>query len=225
MREITVSLIGPEKVPKRGDPDRRVWRARYVDRQGRRRAQTIGDAREVSRVKAEKLVRSMERGFAADSTKVERLKRVTVAELVERYIAEKREGWTAKTLKANQEAAAHLLAAVSPRKLVRDFSVANAKAVVEHMMLSSYRNGVPLLGLSSRHAKMGALLTLSFASSEDIGRQAGELANRALSRRSASGIPFTMARQVDLTVSLKTAEKLGIEVPGKVLSRAQVVIR
>jgi putative ABC transport system substrate-binding protein len=100
-----------------------------------------------------------------------------------------------------------------------------APVVVEHMLLSSYRNGIPLLGLSRRHAQMGALLSLSIASSEDIGRQAGELANQALAGKSVSAIPFTMARMIDLTVNLKTARKLGIEVPQSVIDSAHEVIR
>ena len=100
-----------------------------------------------------------------------------------------------------------------------------APAVVEHMLLFSYRNGIPLLGLSSRHAEMGALLSLTFASAEDIGRQAGELANRAVAGGSASAIPFTMARMVDLTVNLKTAGKLGIEIPQSMVDDAHEVIR
>jgi ABC-type uncharacterized transport system substrate-binding protein len=82
-----------------------------------------------------------------------------------------------------------------------------------------------LLGLSRRHAEIGALLSLSFASSEDIGRQAGELANRTLAAKSLSAIPFTMARMLDLTVNLKTARKLGIEVPQSVVDAAHEVIR
>jgi putative ABC transport system substrate-binding protein len=100
-----------------------------------------------------------------------------------------------------------------------------APAVVKRMLLLSYRKGLPLLGLSRRQAEMGALLTLSFGSSEDIGRQAGELANRALAGRPPSSIPFTTARKVDLTVNLKTARKLGIELPQSVLAGAEDVIR
>ena len=100
-----------------------------------------------------------------------------------------------------------------------------APAALEHMLLFSIRNRIPLLGLSRRHAEMGALLTLSFASSEDIGRQAGELANRTLAGRPASSIPYTVAREVDLTVNLKTAKRLGIEVPQSVLADAKDVIR
>ncbi len=133
MREITVSLVGPERVPARGDPDRRVWRARYVDRQGRRRATTIGDAREVSESKAQKIVRQMEREFAADSTKCERLKRVTVAELVERYVEAKSPTWAASTRQLALESATELRAVVSPSKLVRDFTLSNTAQVIRHL--------------------------------------------------------------------------------------------
>jgi putative tryptophan/tyrosine transport system substrate-binding protein len=100
-----------------------------------------------------------------------------------------------------------------------------APEVVQYMLLFSYRNKVPLLGLSERHAQMGALLSLSFASSEDIGRQAGELANSILEGKTAGEIPYTTARQVKLIVNLKTAQKLGIEVPKSIIAMADNLIQ
>ncbi|HSF32957.1 MAG TPA: ABC transporter substrate-binding protein [Candidatus Tectomicrobia bacterium] len=100
-----------------------------------------------------------------------------------------------------------------------------APEVVQYMLLFSYRNKVPLLGLSERHAQMGALLSLSFASSEDIGRQAGELANSILEGKTAAEIPYTTARQVKLTVNLKAAQKLGIEVPKSIIAMADNLIQ
>ena len=99
-----------------------------------------------------------------------------------------------------------------------------AQAVVQQMLLFSYRKKVPLLGLSERHAQMGALLSLSFASSEDIGRQAGELAQAILNGKTAAEVPYTTARKVNLTVNLKAARKLGVEVPKAVLAKATSVI-
>jgi putative ABC transport system substrate-binding protein len=72
---------------------------------------------------------------------------------------------------------------------------------------------------------MGALLSLSFASSEDIGRQAGELANQILSGSTPSELPYTLARQVSLTVNLKAAKKLGMSIPDALLADANEVIR
>ena len=97
--------------------------------------------------------------------------------------------------------------------------------VVQYMVLFSYRKKVPLIGLSERQAQMGALLSLSFASSEDIGRQAAELANSILEGQTPDRLPFTMARQVKLTVNLKAAEKLGIEIPKSLLGTANSIIQ
>jgi putative ABC transport system substrate-binding protein len=97
--------------------------------------------------------------------------------------------------------------------------------VVQYMVLFSYRKKIPLIGLSERQAQMGALLSLSFASSEDIGRQAAELANSILEGQPADRLPFTMARQVKLTVNLKAAEKLGIEIPKSLLGTANSIIQ
>lgn len=100
-----------------------------------------------------------------------------------------------------------------------------SQAVVQQMLLYSYRRKVPLLGMSDRHAQMGALFSLSFASGEDIGRQAGELAQAILTGRAASDVPYTSARKLFLTVNLKAAQKLGLEVPQAILTRATNVIQ
>jgi putative ABC transport system substrate-binding protein len=100
-----------------------------------------------------------------------------------------------------------------------------SQAVVQEMLLFSYRRKIPLLGVSDRHAQMGALFALSFASGEDIGRQAGELAQAILGGRAAADVPSTNARKLFLTVNLKAAQKLGLEVPPAILGRATNVIQ
>ena len=97
--------------------------------------------------------------------------------------------------------------------------------VIEYILLLSYRNKIPLLGLSERQAQMGALLSISFGSSEDIGRQSGELSNGILAGKPAGAIPITTARTIRLTVNLKAAKKLGKEVPGSILDMADTVMR
>jgi putative tryptophan/tyrosine transport system substrate-binding protein len=100
-----------------------------------------------------------------------------------------------------------------------------APPVVQQMLLVSYRRKIPLLGLSESQVQMGALLSLSFASGEDIGRQAGELCNAILAGKAASDIPYTTARQLKLAVNLKAAQKLGLEIPRTILDRADRVIQ
>ncbi len=96
---------------------------------------------------------------------------------------------------------------------------------VQYTLLFSFRNRIPLLGLSENQARMGALLGLSFESGRDIGSQAAELANEILSGKSAGELPITTARKVRLTVNLKTAGKLGLQIPNEILERADVLIR
>jgi len=100
-----------------------------------------------------------------------------------------------------------------------------APPVVQQMLLLSYRRKLPLLGLSENQVEMGALLSLSFASGEDIGRQAGEMSRAILMGKAASDIPYTTARQLKLAVNLKAAQKLGLEIPRTILDRADRVIQ
>jgi putative ABC transport system substrate-binding protein len=100
-----------------------------------------------------------------------------------------------------------------------------AAPVSKHVFLTAHRHGIPILGMSERQAQMGALLTLSFASSKDIGSQAGELANSILAGRRTSEIPGTSAREVSLTVNLKTARKLGVTIPESILVAANELIK
>ena len=107
--------------------------------------------------------------------------------------------------------------------ILPDETVLNPK-VLEYTLLQSYRHKVPLLGLSKRQAEMGALLALSFGSSKDIGRQAAELANGILGGSSPAELPFTTARDLMLTVNLKAAKKLGLDIPRSILAQADTVI-
>jgi len=98
-----------------------------------------------------------------------------------------------------------------------------APTVLKHFFVFSYANKVPALGISKRQAEMGALLAVSFASTRDIGRQAGEEA-RALLAGQAVKPGGTSVREVELTVNLKVARKLGVEVPQSLLASASQVI-
>jgi len=97
-----------------------------------------------------------------------------------------------------------------------------ANKVLKEMVLFSFQENVPLLGLSDRHTKMGAVVSISFASTRDIGRQAGELAGRLLAGEPVAQLPYTTARS-KLTVNLKAAQKLGIPIPSSMLEEATVL--
>jgi ABC-type uncharacterized transport system substrate-binding protein len=100
-----------------------------------------------------------------------------------------------------------------------------APEVVEHMLLLSYSKKLPVIGLSERQAQLGATLSLQFGSSEDIGKQAAELANSILDGRPPSELPYTTVRELNVTLNLKAAQKLGLDVPESILAMATSVIQ
>lgn len=99
-----------------------------------------------------------------------------------------------------------------------------APQVLEQILLFSYRQRVPVVGYLDRHAEMGSLLSISFASSEDIGSQAGELAKQFLAGKPMDGLTFTTARKLNVVVNLKSAKNLGIKVPESIIKQASKVI-
>jgi putative ABC transport system substrate-binding protein len=109
--------------------------------------------------------------------------------------------------------------------MLPDDTYLQSDAVVKEMVLRASRRNVPVLGLSEAQANWAATLALSIANFEDIGRQAGELANLVLAGKPAGDLPFTTVRQPWLTVNLKLAKKLGFEIPPSVVASANKVIQ
>ncbi len=93
----------------------------------------------------------------------------------------------------------------------------------QHMLTVSWKTRVPVVGYSAQQAEKGALVSLFFSSSEDIGRQAGELAMRVLEGESPREMPYTEARMVEVVVNQKAASELGVAVPRRLLSTARLV--
>ncbi|MBI5874992.1 MAG: ABC transporter substrate-binding protein [Deltaproteobacteria bacterium] len=90
---------------------------------------------------------------------------------------------------------------------------------IEYMLLFSFRNRVPVIGISDKYVKEGALLALSF-DSEDMGRQAGEVAMKILEGGDTTHIHLLKPRKLKLSINLNTAEKLGLNISERVISKA-----
>ncbi len=95
---------------------------------------------------------------------------------------------------------------------------------VEQIMMFSYRENIPVIGYSLGQVEMGAVMSLSMASSKDIGRQAGELANQMMDKDAAITLPFTSVESTVLFVNLITAKKLQLKLPESLVNRAFKVI-
>lgn len=96
---------------------------------------------------------------------------------------------------------------------------------VRYMLLFSFRNKIPLLGISDKYVKRGALVALSF-DTEDIGRQTAELAFQVLRKKGdVEQIPFIFARAIKLFLNLKTAKAISLDIPPAILERADEIYR
>lgn len=92
--------------------------------------------------------------------------------------------------------------------------------ILQRIFLFSFDKKVPVLGLSERHTQMGAVLALSYGRVRDMGRQAGEMANKILGEHRGSPLSNLNPRQTKLTVNLRTARKVGVDVPDTIIQRA-----
>lgn len=92
------------------------------------------------------------------------------------------------------------------------------------ILLYSFRNRVPLVGLSSSWVKAGALYALD-RDYDDLGRQCAEFADQILKGKSASSIPPATPRRVLYSLNLKTAEHMKLEFPDEVIRNAAEVYR
>jgi hypothetical protein len=100
-----------------------------------------------------------------------------------------------------------------------------ADDILQRIFLFSFERKIPVLGLSERHTQMGAVLSLSYGNAKDMGRQAGEVANKLLGDIKVASVPAIPLRETKLTVNLKTAHKLGVDVPDSIIQRADNAVK
>lgn len=92
----------------------------------------------------------------------------------------------------------------------------------EYMLFFSIKYNVPLIGISEKYVKNGALFAYSF-DSEDMGKQAGELARKILGGEKVRSDSFYDPRTFRLSMNLNIARKLGINVPKQLVRKADKV--
>lgn len=102
--------------------------------------------------------------------------------------------------------------------------VTSSQGVFKAMLESSLTRSVPIFALSEKHVSAGALAALSTNYFEN-GKQAGALARRVALGTSASSLPPEYARDFGLALNLKTAQRLGFEIPEAIVREAAEVYR
>lgn len=94
----------------------------------------------------------------------------------------------------------------------------------EPILLFSFRNTVPFVGLSASWVKAGSLYALE-RDYGDIGRQCGEVAVKVLNNQPPRTIPVAYPRKVLYTINLKTARHMKMELSQKVIEGASQVFQ
>jgi putative tryptophan/tyrosine transport system substrate-binding protein len=97
-------------------------------------------------------------------------------------------------------------------------SVNTAKEV----LLASFSNKVPLVGLSDNWVKSGAIYALSW-DYKDIGQQCAGMAQKLLNGTTAKALPPEHPRKITYTVNAKIAEHMDIPIPDGLLRNAKIV--
>lgn len=103
--------------------------------------------------------------------------------------------------------------------LLPDNSVMNS-TTLEEAYLHSFRRRIPLLGISEKHVREGALLAL-VVDMVNVGKVIGEYATRALKSGSVGQQPALPPRKFDLYLNMDTARKMRITIPDEVVRMAR----
>lgn len=93
---------------------------------------------------------------------------------------------------------------------------------VEHLLLFSLNNRIPIITFSDKYVEMGALMALDI-DPYDLGKQAGEIVRKILSGTSPANIPHSDPRSAAITINSKIARKLGLSLNEEAFGRAKVI--
>lgn len=103
--------------------------------------------------------------------------------------------------------------------LLPDVALLTATAL-EEVYLLSFRKGIPIMGVSEKNVKQGALIALVF-DPVSVGRQIGETASHAVSGKDIGDIPPSPPRRFGLHINTDTARKMGISLSAELIRKAK----
>ena len=106
-----------------------------------------------------------------------------------------------------------------------DGTAAYSAAAIRELLLYSFRNRVPLIGLSAQWVKAGALYALDWDYS-DIGVQAADLAKDILLKNTPpTSLPPLSARKVRPVLNIQTAEHMKLQISERWLPEMSEVFK
>ncbi len=105
--------------------------------------------------------------------------------------------------------------------LLPDVSMLTASALQEAYLLS-FRKRIPILGISEKNVKQGALVALVF-DPVNVGRLIGEHASLAIKGMDVGRVPASPPQKFELFLNTDTAEKMGIPISAELVKKATKV--
>jgi putative ABC transport system substrate-binding protein len=93
-------------------------------------------------------------------------------------------------------------------------------SVLEQVYLSSFRKKIPVLGISEKNVRQGALFALVF-DPFSVGRRIGEEAASAMRGVDVGQIPPSPPQKFEIFLNTETAKKMGVRVPGELIRKAK----
>jgi len=106
---------------------------------------------------------------------------------------------------------------------IPDATVMSTTAAKE-VLLSSFRNKLPLIGLNDNWVRTGALYALSWDFA-DLGRQSALIAKKILHGLPVDTVLPEYPRKVAYTINAKTAGHMNFEIPNDLLNHAKMVFK
>lgn len=100
--------------------------------------------------------------------------------------------------------------------------VAMSSKTAREVLLASFRNRVPLVGLSENWVKSGALYSLTWDYS-DLGRQCALLSDKLLKGASPASIPFEYPSKIAYSINTKIAEHMKMEISEALIKNAKQI--
>lgn len=94
--------------------------------------------------------------------------------------------------------------------------------VMSNVYLFSFRNNIPMLGISESSVKNGSLFAYVF-DSKTVSRQIGDKINNILNGIDAEELPDSPPKKFNLYINSNTAKKMGIAIPDEMLRKAKKV--
>ncbi|MDD5579470.1 MAG: ABC transporter substrate-binding protein [Methylobacter sp.] len=92
----------------------------------------------------------------------------------------------------------------------------------KEVLLASFRNRVPLIGISDNWVKSGALYALSW-DYEDLGKQSAFQAGKILKGSSIQNVVPEYPRKLTYTINMKIAEHMNVEISETLLKNAKMI--